>query len=124
MGYQEFGQVAAKRSNGPRLWRMWSEDPVRAVAWMDDRVLSAAEVQFARDWNGGERPGWAAAVPVALVGEDAYRVVEVFGPLGTRDDGMPLELIVYPWGGGFVTEDPLGGRVASATFEAALNVRL
>ncbi|MDR6293801.1 hypothetical protein E9232_006354 [Inquilinus ginsengisoli] len=92
---------------------------------MDDRVLSDAEVGVAKAWSGGESGRHLVAVPASLAGEDEHRVVEVFGPLGTRDEGMPPEWIIYPSEtGGFVTEDFSGRRVVSATLEAALSALL
>lgn len=119
MGCQEYRHTSAKDPNGPCLFQMWQEDPEGAASWMDDRALSDAEMKIAKEWKGrcGDD---AVAMPASLSGEDSCRVVEIFGPLGTRDDGMPPEWIIYPVETGFMAEDFSGRRIASATFEAAL----
>ena len=108
MDYQEFSLASAKDLGAPRLYRLWAEDPERAVAWMDDRVFSDIEVSLAREWNGGKSGRPLIAVPTALLGEDVFRVVEVlFAPLG-EPDVLPPELDNLSLGGRIRDRGPVG----------------
>jgi hypothetical protein len=104
----------------PRLFRIWMEDPDEAVTWMPgDRFLTDSELQDAKAWSEVFQVCGMAAKPMSVVGEPP-RVLEVFGPLGDRDDDMPPEVIIYPAEEGFIVESSDGGRVAAATVDEAL----
>ncbi|MFE0758744.1 hypothetical protein ACFW16_32605 [Inquilinus sp. NPDC058860] len=115
-------EVSAARAVTPRLFRRWMENPEEAVSCMPpDRFLSDAELKTAEEWTATWHECGLVAIPVSF--DDAPpRVLEVFGPLGTRDEGMSPELIIYPIEDGFVVEPAFGDRTPVRTIEEALAV--